>query len=335
MTNLKTLLLATAMLAATSAPGHGKTKMRKLLLLATAALALLYAIPAHAGLTITHNQFEGCLMISSTLSGRFTPMSYDNCYFNFVKPLAGDVQRCVAIVRRMMAATGEQFYEPTAVKACTLLNDTAPVNPPTQSAPAYDKHVIACQNASDLVYVLRHEPVSEATRHAAMYCDTRFNRAEMFVVEGRQRVDADDEMVCLRRAHDKVCLWTRALSSDGPAMPSPPPQANFPEAPPTLSPGQLEPLSWRLAQINQAMRQSLPIVTRHCGSDATCRKDQTAAIHELAAKETAIAKALRNPTTYTSAVLENDTINACIVMWRASEDFAATMQCINDAAPTM
>jgi hypothetical protein len=68
---------------------------------------------------------------------------------------------------------------------------------------------------------------------------------------------------------------------------------------------------------------------------ATCRKEQTAAIHELASKETTIAKAIRNPTTYTSAVLEHDTVNACIVMWRASEDFAATMQWINDAAPTM
>ena len=58
-------------------------------------------------------------------------------------------------------------------------------------------------------------------------------------------------------------------------------------------------------------------------------------MQELASKEAAVAKALRNPTTYTSAVVENDTINACLVMWRASEDYAATMQCINDAAQTM
>jgi hypothetical protein len=58
-------------------------------------------------------------------------------------------------------------------------------------------------------------------------------------------------------------------------------------------------------------------------------------MRELATKETKVAKALRNPTTYTSTVLENESINACKVMWHASEDFAATMQCINDAAPTM
>jgi hypothetical protein len=58
-------------------------------------------------------------------------------------------------------------------------------------------------------------------------------------------------------------------------------------------------------------------------------------MYSIAAREIANAKALRNPTTYSSAVLDNDTVNACIVMWSASEDFAATMQCINDAAPTM
>jgi hypothetical protein len=82
------------------------------------------------------------------------------------------------------------------------------------------------------------------------------------------------------------------------------------------------------------IRLSLPIAVKHCGSDATCRKDQTAAIYELAAKEIVIAKTLRNPTTYTSAVQKNDIVNACIVMWRASEDFVATVQCINDATPT-
>jgi hypothetical protein len=119
------------------------------------------------------------------------------------------------------------------------------------------------------------------------------------------------------------------------ALPPPPPQATAPVAPPTLSEENLEPLSSRLARINNLVRLSLPIAVRHCGSDATCRKDQTAAIHELASKETTIAKAIRNPTTYTSAVLENDTVNACKVLWRASEDFAAIMRCINDAAPTM
>ena len=37
--------------------------------------------------------------------------------------------------------------------------------------------------------------------------------------------------------------------------------------------------------------------------------------------------------TYLTAVEINDTINACKVMWAASEDFVATVQCINDAAP--
>jgi hypothetical protein len=118
------------------------------------------------------------------------------------------------------------------------------------------------------------------------------------------------------------------------AKPEPEPyveQAKAPVAPRTLPPAALAPLSSRLAEINQLTRQSLPIATRHCGSDAACRKEQTAAIHELAAKETAIAKALRNPTTYAAAVRDNDTVNACIVMWSASEDFAAAVQCINDA----
>ena len=53
---------------------------------------------------------------------------------------------------------------------------------------------------------------------------------------------------------------------------------------------------------NQLARQSLPIIVRHCGSDASCRKQQTTAMQELASKEEAVAKALRNPTTYTSAV---------------------------------
>jgi hypothetical protein len=129
-----------------------------------------------------------------------------------------------------------------------------------------------------------------------------------------------------------------APAPQAPAPANPPianPQSTASVAPPTLPAQQLGPLSYRLAEINQAMRQSLPIVTRHCGSDASCRKDQTAAVHELAGKEIAIAKALRNPTTYTVAVQDNDTLNACVLMWSASEDFAATMQCINDAAPTM
>jgi hypothetical protein len=79
------------------------------------------------------------------------------------------------------------------------------------------------------------------------------------------------------------------------------------------------------------MRLSLPIIVQHCGSDAVCRAEQTKALHELADKERAIANALRNPTTYTTAVEENDTLNACKVMWAASEDFVAVVQCANDA----
>ena len=56
-------------------------------------------------------------------------------------------------------------------------------------------------------------------------------------------------------------------------------------------------------------------------------------MHELADKERAIAKALRNPTTNAAAIQQNDTVNACKVMWAASEDFAETLKCINDAAP--
>jgi hypothetical protein len=115
---------------------------------------------------------------------------------------------------------------------------------------------------------------------------------------------------------------------------SPLPQANLPVAPPTLSPANLMPLSSRLAEINQLARQSLPIIIKHCGPDAACRKEQTAAMHELANKEIAVAKAIRNPTTYTIAVADNDTINSCLVMWKASEDFAAVVQCINDATVT-
>jgi hypothetical protein len=114
-----------------------------------------------------------------------------------------------------------------------------------------------------------------------------------------------------------------------------PPQAEFAKAPPTLPPAQLEPLSWRLAQINQLMRQSLPTIIRHCGPDAACRKEETAAVHALAAMEIVAAKAIRDPTTYTTAVATNDTINACLVMWRASESFASAMKCITDATPTM
>lgn len=121
-----------------------------------------------------------------------------------------------------------------------------------------------------------------------------------------------------------------------PLPPPPPPaephpQAKLPTAPPTIPPGQLGPLSDRLAQINQLARQSLPVIIRHCGSDAVCRKENTAAMYELVAKETAIAKALRNPTTNATATQQNDTVNACKVMWASSEDFAALMQCINDA----
>ena len=115
---------------------------------------------------------------------------------------------------------------------------------------------------------------------------------------------------------------------------SPLPQTNNPVAPPTLPAPNLGPLSIRLAEINQLVRQSLPIITRHCGADANCRKEQTAAMHELADRETTIAKALRNPTRYITAVMQNDAVNACKVMWVASEDFAGLMQCINDATAT-
>jgi hypothetical protein len=111
-----------------------------------------------------------------------------------------------------------------------------------------------------------------------------------------------------------------------------PAQATLPVAPPTLSPSNLMPLSSRLAEINQLARLSLPIIIKHCGPDAACRKEQTAAMHELANKEIAVAKAIRNPTTYATAAADNDTINSCLVMWKASEDFAAVMQCINDAS---
>jgi hypothetical protein len=112
------------------------------------------------------------------------------------------------------------------------------------------------------------------------------------------------------------------------------PQADLPTAPPTLSPKNLMPLSLRLAEINQLARLSMPIIIRHCGPDAVCRKEQTAAMKELANKEIAVAKAIRNPTTYAIAASENDTINSCLVMWKASEDFAAVVQCINDATVT-
>jgi outer membrane biosynthesis protein TonB len=124
-----------------------------------------------------------------------------------------------------------------------------------------------------------------------------------------------------------------------PVDPPPPPpkeitdQAERPVAPPTLPLPQLPPLSQRLAEINNLTRQSLPIITRHCGKDAACRQQQTAAMQELAGKEIAIAKALRDPTSYGDAIRENDTVNACKVMWRASEDFVGLVRCINDATP--
>jgi hypothetical protein len=131
---------------------------------------------------------------------------------------------------------------------------------------------------------------------------------------------------------------TSAPVETPPVQAAPPPpeaqdQSTAPVAPPTLPQGKLGPLSLRLAEINQLARQSLPIITRHCGTDAACRKDQTAAMHELVAKETANAKALRNPNSYGIAMLENDRINACKVMWTASEDFVGLVGCINEAAP--
>jgi hypothetical protein len=160
---------------------------------------------------------------------------------------------------------------------------------------------------------------------------------------------------CARAPGDTRCVWApKAIfgsRSQTPfpqaSAPTPPPpikanepiaqnpQARIPTSPPTLPAGQLEPLSWRIAQINQLMRQSLPIAVRHCGTDAAFRKEETAAVHALAAMEIVAAKAIRDPTTYTTAVATNDTINACLVMWRASESFASAMKCITDAAPTM
>jgi hypothetical protein len=168
-------------------------------------------------------------------------------------------------------------------------------------------------------------------------------------------------LMCIRVAHSPVCLWTlQKYKTDGlsacerwrterrcaktPPLPQalPAPKADeptaqtteLPTAPPTLQPKELGPLSKRIEEINKLARQSLPI-TRHCGTDAVCRKEQTAAMYSIAAREIANAKALRNPTMYANAALDNDILNSCIVMWGASEDFAATMQCINDAAPTM
>ena len=123
-----------------------------------------------------------------------------------------------------------------------------------------------------------------------------------------------------------------------PTMPSiaPPdefkPQAKAPVAPPTLPAHRLPPLSDRLAEINQLARQSLPVITRHCGKDATFRKEHTDAMQELVNKLTVNAKALRDPTSYAEAVLANDTINACLVMWRQAEDFVVVVRCINDAS---
>jgi hypothetical protein len=121
-----------------------------------------------------------------------------------------------------------------------------------------------------------------------------------------------------------------------PVMPEPEPyknQVEQPVAPQTLPPAALAPLSSRLAEINQLSRQSLPIITQHCGKDALCRQQQTAAMQELMNKEREIAKALRNPTSNMQAVQDNDTVNACKVMWRAAEDFVGLVQCINDATP--
>jgi hypothetical protein len=151
------------------------------------------------------------------------------------------------------------------------------------------------------------------------------------------------QSTCIRRPYDTTCLWTMMTYKDeepkqAPRKPVIQPQAptsELPTAPATLPPGELGPLHKRIEEINKLARQSLPIITRHCGTDALCRKQQTAAMYAIASKEIANAIALRNPTTYADAVLNNDILNSCVVMWGNSEDFAATMQCINDAAPTM
>jgi hypothetical protein len=125
-------------------------------------------------------------------------------------------------------------------------------------------------------------------------------------------------LVCAPMTH--ALAWTAEQQSMAPTVPS------------TLPAPYLGPLSLRLAEIDQFARQALPVIVRHCGVDAVCRKDQTAAMHELVNREKAIAKDLRNPTKYTNAVAQNDTVNACIVMWAASEDFVSLVQCINDAS---
>jgi hypothetical protein len=132
----------------------------------------------------------------------------------------------------------------------------------------------------------------------------------------------------------KCTVLNASEPTDLPQAPAPQPQTTAPTVPPTLPAANLSPLSVRLAEINLLAKQSLLTVARHCGSDVACRKQQTAALQEIVSKERTIAKALRNPTTYKTTVPENDSVNVCLVAWRASEDYASTLQCINDAAQT-
>jgi hypothetical protein len=142
-------------------------------------------------------------------------------------------------------------------------------------------------------------------------------------------------LTCLRNKAAGLLNPVPPLPRPLPAPRADEPQTQLPTVPSTLPQKELGPLSTRIEEIRKLVRQSLPIITRHCGTDAVCRKEQTAAMYSIAAREIANAKALRNPAMYANAALDNDILNSCIVMWGASEDFAATMQCINDAAPTM
>src|ERR1700730_6788021 len=110
--------------------------------------------------------------------------------------------------------------------------------------------------------------------------------------------------------------------------------SDLPTAPPTLKPKELGPLSKRIDEIKRLVRLSIPIITRHCGTDVVCSKQQTAAMYAIAAREIENAKATRNPMTYTSAALDNDVLNSCIVQWGNSEDFVEALKCINDAGAT-
>jgi hypothetical protein len=173
------------------------------------------------------------------------------------------------------------------------------------------------------------------------------NKAAVKRVERSQEESTTPEGAAPRTDNDPpppskeiVKLATPSKETAPQSAPPPPPskeivkQATAPTAPPTIPMEKLPPLSIRLAEINNLARQSLPIITVHCGKDAECRKQQIAAMKDLVVKETAVAKSLRNPTTYAEAAQVNDAINSCKVMWHASEDFVGLMSCINDATPS-